>query len=905
MNNFAYSRGSTWRKWDLHIHSEHSQENSAKMKIKEIFQKAIDNDVAMISITDHSNFDGLDEIWNVWENHNYNDKPIKEQINFLPGIELRTNSGKKSVHVIVIFPKELLVEKEICKSNKQTLQENFLSKIDYTNAKIKSTAKGDYKTGLFNITVSFETLIPIVKELGGILIIHAGSKNNGIEKEITHAKGDTEYELLNSLGTNKEKIMNEIDICELPNWFEKNIKEQNFYLSKFNNPSLVCSDSHKNYERNLYSWIKADPSFEGLKQIIYEPEERVKLQETVPDEKINYQLIKSIKFLDDKFIESNIKINPNLISIIGDKSTGKSIFLRSIARSIDSNQVVEKYDDIKKPSQKDPVVEVEWNDGKIDNDVSDTKRKIMYIPQTFLNEKIDRDEPNSFINQILHEVLVQKEEFRNILDKIKDVESLINKKINDKINNVFDLQDKRIEIENRINELGKKEDVVNEVKKLDESCKILQLKGEASKEEIEIYDTKTKEYTDKLRIHDGNFEALKNLGLILNSIELISSDELVSFQIPYFGNIDYELKGQINKKFIKLKDSVKFAISLIFKINFIKIKEEIESLKKDLSDIDKIIEPLKSKINFSDVIKQKSILLKNEEEKLSSLEKELENLSRINLDYEKKIDDLINLNISYEEKLNEVKKELPTNVFTEVNFTIDILFNQQKFNSDVRDFLNLTKFTAFRDSSKIDLNNFKYTDPKIFKESLKKIIIAILNQELPTKSKKSPKDAVLNLLQNWYFFKYNVEDEGDTLESMSPGKRSFVLLKILIDLDNSKWPILIDQPEDDLDSKSISKELVHYLKIKKKERQIIIVSHNPNLVLGADCEQIIVANQTGSNSQNKNKRFEYVSGSIENTFRNPSENCLLYCRGIKEHVCEILEGGVEAFKKRQDKYNIQ
>ena len=91
---------------------------------------------------------------------------------------------------------------------------------------------------------------------------------------------------------------------------------------------------------------------------------------------------------------------------------------------------------------------------------------------------------------------------------------------------------------------------------------------------------------------------------------------------------------------------------------------------------------------------------------------------------------------------------------------------------------------------------------------------------------------------------------------------------------------------------------------EKKERQIIIVSHDPNLVLGADCEQIIIANQEGSNSKNKNKKFEYVSGSIENTFKNPSEDCLLYCKGIKEHVCEILEGGEEAFKKRQNKYNI-
>ena len=59
------------------------------------------------------------------------------------------------------------------------------------------------------------------------------------------------------------------------------------------------------------------------------------------------------------------------------------------------------------------------------------------------------------------------------------------------------------------------------------------------------------------------------------------------------------------------------------------------------------------------------------------------------------------------------------------------------------------------------------------------------------------------------------------------------------------WPLLIDQPEDDLDSRSVYAEIVPFLKEKKKERQIILVSHNANLVIGADSEQIIVANRNG------------------------------------------------------------
>jgi len=66
---------------------------------------------------------------------------------------------------------------------------------------------------------------------------------------------------------------------------------------------------------------------------------------------------------------------------------------------------------------------------------------------------------------------------------------------------------------------------------------------------------------------------------------------------------------------------------------------------------------------------------------------------------------------------------------------------------------------------------------------------------------------------------------------MSEGKRAFVILKLLLDFSEKIGPILIDQPEDDLDNRSISNELAEYLKEKKKIRQIIVVTHNANVVL--------------------------------------------------------------------------
>ena len=162
------------------------------------------------------------------------------------------------------------------------------------------------------------------------------------------------------------------------------------------------------------------------------------------------------------------------------------------------------------------------------------------------------------------------------------------------------------------------------------------------------------------------------------------------------------------------------------------------------------------------------------------------------------------------------------------------------------------------------------------------------------------------LSTNFFKITYEIIYE-DVFKHMSEGKKAFVVLMLLLDFSNKDCPILIDQPEDDLDNRAIYNELVTYIKRKKKERQIIIVTHNPNIVVGADSELVIVSNQHGVNSPNrKDFKFDYVHGSLE--MSKEKDNAIkdtLFSQGIRQHVCEILEGGFEAFKKRELKYDIQ
>jgi ABC-type sulfate/molybdate transport systems ATPase subunit len=123
-------------------------------------------------------------------------------------------------------------------------------------------------------------------------------------------------------------------------------------------------------------------------------------------------------------------------------------------------------------------------------------------------------------------------------------------------------------------------------------------------------------------------------------------------------------------------------------------------------------------------------------------------------------------------------------------------------------------------------------------------------------------------------------------------------------LSNSSHPILIDQPEDNLDNRTVYNELRDFIRERKERRQIIMVTHNANMVVSTDSECVIVANQAGQqhDMENEQFRFEYVSGAMECTFFEPDAPSLLKKFGIREHICEVLEGGQLAFEERERKY---
>lgn len=156
-------------------------------------------------------------------------------------------------------------------------------------------------------------------------------------------------------------------------------------------------------------------------------------------------------------------------------------------------------------------------------------------------------------------------------------------------------------------------------------------------------------------------------------------------------------------------------------------------------------------------------------------------------------------------------------------------------------------------------------------------------------------DKVLNSQEDYYKFissmhylqvRFELKLDGNSLSELSPGQRGSVLLVFYLALSRDKKPLIIDQPEDNLDNQSIYNKLVPCVLEAKKHRQIFLVTHNPNLAIACDAEQVIYC-QFNDDSP----KIQYCSGSIEN-------------QEMKAHVVDVLEGTEPAFTLRKHKYNI-
>jgi ABC-type cobalamin/Fe3+-siderophores transport system ATPase subunit len=928
--NDKNSRGSIWRKWDLHLHTPETKLNNQypttdKQDVWDLFCEKIESsDVSVFGITDYFSVENYFTFVEKFKTKYPNSKKV-----FFPNIEFRIeskNSKDEHIQFHIIFSNSQITLNKL---------NNF-----FTRLKLVSTDNE-------NLTNKYCTSI----DLSSVGYDKAMVKIDELEEKLQNDFTDDEYLIVgvaNGYGSLRpncatdgrgSEYAKELDKkCKL---FFGSSKNTNFFLNKdegrnqYNlppKPVVFGCDSHsfdilekklgKSFEEKdeqgkikdyaEITWIKGDQTFEGLKQIVYEPVDRVKIQELEPEsEKEDYQIIDKVKFIDNsqKFSPNDILLNKNLTTIIGGKSTGKSILLREVARAIDKNEVENR---LKKAKIKDydSVEElkfdfvVTWKDKQENKKNEDTgvNKKIIYIPQSYLNRLTDEGDGRTPIFEIIKNVLEQEEDVKSVFTQLQNQNREIEKIITQNIEDLFYKENDIKNLSENIKKIGDKKGIESEIEKLKKEVSELKKKAGMSDDEISAYNETlekitnlkaTQERVEKNSYSLATLKSQKNF-----SVFSATQKQLDSLEIEIKKSLQNNLNTTLEEAETKWKEAIEQEHKILEKQ---KTDNQIE-----LENLYKIFNPLLEKAQKSKSLDEKIKKLEEEEKKLKEIIDQEKNLGALKTSYSSLIKTIADNHSKFFDNFFSAKtKILNQRSITkdqDLEFGIEILFESKTFQENcINDICDQRKLSKFEE---VVLQDYSFSNSTNLKIDIEKIIQAILSEKLTLKSSYSKKEAITRFTQSWFVFDYKIKQNGDEISEMSPGKKSFVLLKLLIELDNSKCPILLDQPEDDLDNRSIYNDLVKFIKTKKKERQIIIATHNPNLVVGADSECVIVANQKGDKSENKTYQFEYVQGALENTFLNESSQYVLEQRGIQEHVCDILEGGKIAFEQRKKKYNF-
>jgi ABC-type cobalamin/Fe3+-siderophores transport system ATPase subunit len=851
MENYSkYKRGSEWRKWDLHVHTASSYDAYRGADANELLAKAwIDNEFAAVAITDHFLIDAA-RIKAL--------RLLVPNLTIFPGVELRTDKGASNLHVIMIFSEKMNVD---------TLSENF--RVIMINQKAKAKESDDTIYWDFNDVLEFAHINK------GFISLHTGSKTQGMDNVIT-----------NAMPINmaiKTEIAKHTHFYEIGKTDDIQVHIEKIFPHIGFKPLILCSDNHdpRNYTTKENLWIKSDPTFEGLQQLIYEPQERVSIQENKPEEKRGYYAIDSITLNEAGFWNQTIYFNENLNTIIGGRATGKSTLLSCLAQkggaSVDKGFI----------TSHSANLQIKWKDGEIDK-----QRDIDFFPQSYMFDiASDSKKRDELIERIIADYDTNKyfETYKAFITTNKN-------QLSESIRNLFNIQSEISVIRNNIKQKGDKQGIETELKNINERI---------SKSKVNISDEELAKYKEISRIIFEKESRIKVIDNDINQIKYISNQPIFNASIQYsFSSLSENFRQSIIADFeiIRKEADEKWKVKLITResdINQEKVQiiEEIK-LEKDKDAYKLGLKVVESNKQYQELTER----LKAEQTKFNEI-KTIEEQLKVKLSERNALKThVINQHLEFKNQIAHLKRSLSLS-------SSGIEINPKIFLSKdlLKDFLS-SRLNQQGKERQDYINNFcdNYLKNTEFESST--YLDKALNNNIDYKSGNSNQEVTVELLSsNWFDVSFDLKYQSDAFQNMSQGKQAFVILKLLLEFSKKECPILIDQPEDSLDNRAIYNELVKYLMVKKKERQIILVTHNSNVVVSADAEQIIVANQHGEKTLNKdNYKFQYVSGGLEFTkIKDNSNNFTLLAQGIREHVCEILEGGNEAFKKREQKYGIK
>ena len=923
------NRGSIWRKWDLHVHtpaSFHHQfkflnEEEKKKYQGDIWEKYISelekvSDVSVIGITDYFTIEGYKKVLEYRKQGR-----LKNFDLILPNIEFRLDKfvADKRLNYHVIFSNEIdadKIEKEFLEElhiKTHTGEERKLTRenIEGIGRTLKEhgksfKGKSDYVVGCENITVSLDEIIKVLRNKKSIF---AGKYLLVLEEE--------GWDSINWAG--QDHLTRKTILRQSHAIFSSNPNTRNWALGKRDlspeqfirefgslKACLHGSDAHSfdklcKPDEERFCWIKADSTFEGLKQIVYEPEERVRIQPENPECRKNIYTLDSIKIQNSQISdelsieEQEIVLNRNLVAVTGGKGSGKTALLDLIANCFedrckrageDRNSFAQRIED-QKPDLEVKIEFIGEDVGGFSKELTQERffqdAKVTYLPQGKIEEYSgDRLKLDKKIEEIIfsNEKVIKggyKQRFERLRDKINEITRQI-----DNINKeIYELEEDtkeeiiaEIESKKKIRE-GELKDKEDKLKELTESME----KG--IKEKIEGL----KKEESQLRIKHSRLESIK-----------IEIGQLAS-KLEEFLNTSNETIINLNNELSDL--GINLAIpELDFQPQFNTIKEAHKLIAPEIEGVTKLIEEKKEQLNkLSGIEKAHAELLKEIEDTkgyISSLEEQLkqlkekkEKIKSLESERIEKYKTLLSKYWEWKEYYKEVIDVFSTGkseIMSGIDFKSNIYFDKDRFIEFGSDILDQRKINIgeIENCAKILETAISENTLEELAGSLEEFIQRIFENKELLKKTRTSYDFYKWAFGNYFSLSTEIFFKEISLDKLSMGQKGTVLLKLF--LAEGDYPLIVDQPEESLDNKFIYDELVNVFREAKKKRQVLIATNNANLVVNTDAEQIIVA-------EFEDNKIRYKLGTIEDL-------------KLREDIMPILEGGKEAFRKREEKYGI-
>ncbi|MFA5933420.1 MAG: hypothetical protein WC826_05135 [Microgenomates group bacterium] len=952
-----YPRGSEWRKWDLHIHSPLSILSNKYPKLAngdpdwEKYLKRLEGlDISALGVTDYFSIEGYKKILEFKQAGRLSNISL-----ILPNIEFRLDSvlssrkdGKEprrlNYHVIFsdeITPKD--IEEHFLndlsfyyEGNPQEPDESRklkLSNLTELGKKLISqhanfTGRDPLELGASCAVVRHQDITDILTKdsrfRGKYLLVLPEELSNLIEwdgQDHLIRKGLLQKSdmVFSSNPKTAQWCLGKDPYMEGENKFKEefktlkpcihgsdshDIEEIGVPCAKRGDSTHKCSSGSKDCELR-YCWIKSDPTFEGLKQLLYEPEDRVVIQPESPipprsNLTIDKITIGKSEISDELSIAgTDIELNQGLVAVAGGKGAGKTAFVDLIANCyVDRVNSSDANSFVKRIADQDPDIDIKL--GFRDKSVFSKKvldqtyydaGQVVYIAQGELERYIgDRSDLDQYVNNLIFQSpkiqnSVEKYEFSKSQTVISDLEQQIQTKSNliesmeqttrNEIVEKASIREKQLETELK--------DIIQRIVELEKSLsgekvKIAKEKQEAVSELKNRRDLLIR-LKEQLRqasaFIDQEFPRFNSYVATINSL-------LKQLKIPeLLSDLSYSDCSKIQERLVYIEQEINKAIT---------------SIGKAQKEIDQFETGIKTHAAFLDKKREIELALAKAKEESKQLGEKKKNLTKELAVRKELYTKLVMAVLELKKKYDSIIALFSTDkarVLSDLDFVAEIDFDSNKLLGNAEDVVdNRRVFVKSENDNKGVFDSLikLYQEVSLGDETKVAPLIDEI-ERLSTDLKGKIKASSAIGIGDFYRFLYGnylsvipvVKYKNTSVNKLSLGQKATVLIKIY--LAEGDKPIIIDSHDDHLDNEFIMDELICSIREAKKYRQVILVSNNGNVVINSDSEQVILADRDGGG------KISYISGSIE-------------APEIRDRAVKVLEGGSGAFKKRQQKYRI-